>query len=162
MMESVVGRGVRRFGRAALVSADLNRPDFAAAAGLTMFGSVSSHPPATVVSVPVASLGFRSDIVLLALGDSSITENDGLTVVATPPAPDFWWGNFVLAPDASALDAAVALHAEMFPEADFVSVGIDGTDGLGIDATAAGRGLTVERSTVLSATAFCLQPPPNT
>ena len=113
-----------------------------------LFGSVSSHPPATVVSVPVASLGFRTDIMLLALGGSSITEHDGLTVVATPRTPDFWWGNFVLAPDASALDTAVALHAEMFPEADFVSVGIDGTDGaLGIDAAAAGRGLTVERST---------------
>jgi hypothetical protein len=130
MLESVVGRGVRRFGRAArvgatdadqaLVSADLNRPDFAAAAGLTMFGSVSSHPPATVVSVSVASLGFRTDIMLLALGGSSITEHDGLTVVATPRTPDFWWGNFVLAPDASALDTAVALHAEMFPDADFV------------------------------------------
>src|SRR6476660_2424600 len=83
--------------------------------------------------------------------------------MATPRTPDFWWGNFVLAPGASALDAAVALHAEMFPEADFVSVGIDGTDGaLGIDAAAAGRGLTVERSTALSSTAVCLPPRPNT
>ena len=112
--------------------------------------------------MPIASLGFRTDIMLLALGGSAITKHGGLTVVSTPPAPDFWWGNFVLAP-ASALDAAVALHAEMFPEADFVSVGIDGTDGaLGIDAAAAGRGLTVERSTALSSTAVCLPPRPNT
>ena len=128
-----------------------------------MFGSGSSRPPATVVSVPIASLGFRTDIMLLALGGSSITEHDGLTVVATPRTPDFWWGNFVLAPGASTLDAAVALHAEMFPEADFVSVGIDGTSGaLGIDAEAAGHGLTVERSTALSSTAVCLPPHPNT
>src|SRR6478672_7640567 len=127
-----------------------------------MFGSGTSCPPATVVSVPIASLGFRTDIMLLALGGSAITKHGGLTVVATPPAPDFWWGNFVLAPDASALDAALALHAEMFPEADFVSVGIDGTDGLGIDATAAGRGLTVERSTALSSTAVGPPPRPNT
>jgi GNAT superfamily N-acetyltransferase len=101
--------------------------------------------------------------MLLALGGSSITEHDGLTVVATPRTPDFWWGNFVLALGASALDAAVALHAEMFPEADFVSVGIDGTDGaLGIDAEAAGRGLTVQRSTALRSTAVCLPPHPNT
>ena len=94
--------------------------------------------------------------MLLALGGSSITEHDGLTVVATPRTSDFWGGNFVLAPSASALVAAVARHAEMFPEADFVSVGIDGTDGaLGIDAAAAGRGLTVERSTALSSTAVC-------
>jgi hypothetical protein len=87
----------------------------------------------------VHGLPFRQ----LALGGSSITEHDGLTVVATPRTPDFWWGNFVLAPDASALDTAVALHAEMFPEADFVSVGIDGTDGaLGIDAAAAGQPYT--------------------
>jgi hypothetical protein len=119
-----------------------------------MFGSGSSRPPATVVSVPIASLGFRTDIMLLALGGSSITEHDGLTVVATPRTPDFWWGNFVLAPGASALDAAVALHAEMFPEADVVSVGID--------AEAAGHGLMVERSTALSSTAVCLPPHPNT
>ena len=131
--------------------------------GVMMCGSGTSCPPATVVSVPIASLGFRTDIMLLALGGSAITEHDGLTVVATPRTPDFWWGNFVLVPDASALDAAVALHAEMFPEADFVSVGIDGTDGaLGIDAAAAGRGLTVERSTALSSTAVCLPPRPNT
>ena len=128
-----------------------------------MFGSGSSRPPTTVVSVPIASLGFRTDIMLLALGGSSITEHDGLTVVATPRTPDFWWGNFVLAPGASALDAAVALHAEMFPEADFVSVGIDGTVGaLGIDAEAAGHGLTVQRSTALRSTAVCLPPHPNT
>jgi hypothetical protein len=89
--------------------------------GVMMCGSGTSCPPATVVSVPIASLGFRTDIMLLALGGSSITEHDGLTVVATPRTPDFWWGNFVLVPDASALDA------------------------LGIDAAAAGRGLTVER-----------------
>ena len=68
-----------------------------------------------------------------------------------------------MAPDASALDAAVALHAEMFPEADFVSVGIDGTDGaLGVDAAAAGQGLTVERSTALSSTAVGPPPHPKT
>jgi hypothetical protein len=71
-MESVVGRGVRRFGRAALVSADLNRPDFAAAAGLTMFGSVSSHPPATVVSVSVASLVGRSTEIQVSYSRSTV------------------------------------------------------------------------------------------
>jgi GNAT superfamily N-acetyltransferase len=113
--------------------------------------------------VPIASLGFRTDIMLRALGGSSITERDGLTVVATPSTPDFHWGNFVLAPDADALDAAVALHAESFPDADFVSIGIDGTDGApGIDAAAAVHGLTVERITALSCTAARRPPHPNT
>jgi GNAT superfamily N-acetyltransferase len=113
--------------------------------------------------VAIASLGFRTDIMLLALGGSSITERAGLTVVTTPDTPDFWWGNFVLAPDAGAMDAAVALHAEVFPEADFVSVGIDGTDGApGIETAAAARGLIVERITALSATTVCPPPHPNT
>jgi GNAT superfamily N-acetyltransferase len=113
--------------------------------------------------VSIASLGFRTDIMLLALGGSSVTERDGLLVVATPGTPDFWWGNFVLAPDADALDAAVAVHAEAFPAADFVSVGIDGTDGApGIERSAAGHGLTVERITALSATALHPPPHPNT
>jgi hypothetical protein len=101
--------------------------------------------------------------MLLALGGSSITEHDGLTVVATPSTPDFWWGNFVLAPNAGALDAAVALHAEAFPEADFVSIGIDGTDGApGIQTAATAHGLVVGRSTALSSTAVTLPPHPNT
>lgn len=102
--------------------------------------------------MPVASLGFRTDIMLLALSGSSITSRDGLTVVATPKSPDFWWGNFVLAPDVTALDAAVAMHAEAFPDAAFTSIGIDGTDGApGMEAVAAAHGLTVERATALSA-----------
>jgi GNAT superfamily N-acetyltransferase len=117
----------------------------------------------TVGSVPVASLGFRTDLMLLTLGGSSITERDGLTVLATPSTPDFWWGNFVLAPDAGSVEAAVALHAEAFPEADFVSIGVDGTDGApGIEAPAAAQGLTVERITVLSSATVGLPPHPNT
>jgi GNAT superfamily N-acetyltransferase len=113
--------------------------------------------------VSIASLGFRTDIMLLALGGSSISERDGLTVVATPRTPEFYWGNFVLAPNARALEAAVAVHAETFPDADFLSIGVDGTDGApGIEAAAATHGLTVERITALSASAVRQPPRPNT
>ena len=110
--------------------------------------------------MPVASLGFRTDLMLLKLGGSSITEREGLIVAATPAAPDFWWGNFVLAPDAGTLDAAVALHAKAFPAADYAAVGVDGTDGApGIEAVSAVHGLTVERITALSTTK--VRPPPH-
>lgn len=115
---------------------------------------------ATVDRVRIESLGFRTDVMMLQLGGSSVTERDGMLVVATPETPDFWWGNFVLAPSVDALDAAVALHAAAFPRADFTSVGVDGTDGApGVDTVAAAHGLTVERSTALSATA--VRPPPH-
>lgn len=119
--------------------------------------------PRYLYPVPVASLGFRTDLMLLALGGSSITERDGLVVAATPGTPDFWWGNFVLAPDVGALDAAVAVHAKAFPAADFLAIGIDGADGApGVEAAAASHGLLVERITALSATTVRPPPRPNT
>lgn len=113
--------------------------------------------------MPVASLGFRTDLMLLGLDGSSITERDGFVVAATPALPDFWWGNFVLAPEAGALDAAVALHAKAFPAADHLAIGVDGTDGApGVEAAATIHGLKVERNTVLSATEVHPPPHPNT
>ncbi len=112
---------------------------------------------------PPVSLGFRTDIMLLALGGSQVGEQDGLTVVRTPAVPDFWWGNFVLAPDAARVDDAIAAHAAAFPAADFTSVGIDGTDPVpGVEALAAARGMTHEAITMLSAMALVPPARPNT
>ena len=42
------------------------------------------------------SLGFRSDLMLLALQGSTITREADHLVVRTPANPDFHWGNFLL------------------------------------------------------------------
>jgi GNAT superfamily N-acetyltransferase len=113
--------------------------------------------------MPVASLGFRTDLMLLALQGSAVDERaDGLIVVHTPSNPAFWWGNFVLAPAPDALPAAVACFAAEFPAAHHVAIGVDGTDGApGIDDVAGALGLAVERITMLSATAVHPPPRPN-
>lgn len=111
----------------------------------------------------IASLGARTDIMLLALAGSSVVEDGGLVVVRTPDNPAFWWGNFVLAPDVDAVPDAVARFAREHPDARHLAIGVDGTDGApGVDPVAAALGATVERTTVL--TAISLVPParPNT
>lgn len=128
----------------------------------TSFGNDQLTDARYGLPVTVASLGFRTDLMLLALSGSSITERDGFVVAETPYAPDFWWGNFVLAPEAGSLDAAVALHAKAFPAADHVAIGVDGTDGApGIEAAAEANGLTVERITALSTAKMHPPPHPN-
>lgn len=110
----------------------------------------------------VASLGFRTDLMLLALQGSSITEQDGLLVVRTAENPAFWWGNFVLGAGPAAVERALGAFAEAFPAADHVAIGIDGTDGApGVEARAAALDLDVERITMLSATAVRPPPRPN-
>jgi GNAT superfamily N-acetyltransferase len=112
--------------------------------------------------VAITSLGFRTDIMLLALSGSQVREEDGLTVVSTPANPTFWWGNFVLAGDLSRVLDAVHAHGAAFPGADFVSIGVDGTDQTpGIDAVAAAHGLQPDCATVLSATSVAPPPRPN-
>lgn len=101
----------------------------------------------------VASLGFRTDLMLLALGGSEIEARAGRTVVRTPSNPGFYWGNFLLlaGPDAVG-PAASAAFAQAFPAARHVALGVDGTDGApGIEAAAGPLGLRVERISVLTA-----------
>jgi GNAT superfamily N-acetyltransferase len=112
--------------------------------------------------MPVRSLGFRTDIMLLALAGSQVAERDGLTIVRTPGNPAFWWGNFVLAPDVARVGDAVAAHAATFPTADFVSIGVDGTDDPpDLASVAAAHDLEPDSATILSATALVPPPRPN-
>jgi ribosomal protein S18 acetylase RimI-like enzyme len=109
----------------------------------------------------IASLGFRTDLIVLALGGSEIEHGDRHIVVRTPANPTFWWGNFVLfAGPVGTGDVArrLALFAEAFPGADHVTWGIDSVDGtIGAEAELVGAGFELSRDTVLAATS--IRPP---
>ena len=104
----------------------------------------------------IASLGFRTDLMVLGLGGSEIERHARHVVVRTPANPTFWWGNFVLFPDAverAELAGRLELFAHAFPDAEHVAWGIDSTDGTAGDEEAlVEAGFEVGRDTVLTAT----------
>jgi ribosomal protein S18 acetylase RimI-like enzyme len=104
--------------------------------------------------VRTTSLGFRTDLMLLALQGSTITRQADHLVVTTPSNPDFHWGNFVLL-DRPPAPGTAAGWAEQFgrsfPGAPHLSIGVDGTDGAAGDTTdLAAAHLEVTRSVVLT------------
>jgi len=109
----------------------------------------------------VASLGFRTDLMVLALGGSEIEHRERHVVVRTPTNPTYWWGNFVLFADPvepGDLPERLALFAAAFPGAEHVAWGIDSVDGtIGAEDDLAAAGFELSRDTVLIATA--LRPP---
>ncbi|PYC66068.1 GNAT family N-acetyltransferase [Streptomyces tateyamensis] len=109
----------------------------------------------------ITSLGFRTDVALLAASGSEITDHGTHLVVRTPSNPGFHWGNFLLLPAPPGPgDAArwAALFAMEFPDTKHLAFGVDGVDGrAGLPAEHAALGLTAEVSTVL--TAAQLRPP---
>jgi GNAT superfamily N-acetyltransferase len=109
----------------------------------------------------IVSLGFRTDLMVLALGGSELEHHDRHVVVRTPANPTFWWGNFVLfaAPvGPGEVPERLALFAGAFPGAEHVAWGIDSLDGtIGAEAELASEGFELSRDTVLAATS--LRPP---
>jgi GNAT superfamily N-acetyltransferase len=78
----------------------------------------------------IRSLGFRTDVMLLALQASSIEEHDGYRVVRTPSNPSYHWGNFLLIdqdPHPGDLAGWVRTFEREFPGAPHIAIGIDGT-----------------------------------
>ncbi|WP_120337395.1 GNAT family N-acetyltransferase [Cryobacterium soli] len=100
------------------------------------------------------SLGFRTDLMLLALQGSTITRQADHLVVRTPANPDFHWGNFLLFDRPPAPGVAAAWPAQfgrMFQGSSHLSIGVDGTDGAAGDtADLAAAHLEVTRSVVLT------------
>ncbi|MEV8371620.1 GNAT family N-acetyltransferase [Kribbella sp. NPDC056861] len=102
------------------------------------------------------SLGYRTDLMLLQLSGSVLTDEGDYVVVRTPANPSFWWGNYLLfrtpfAPGDGAV-REVIFHRE-FPEAEHVALGIDSTDGVvGSEDELKALGLEIDRSTVMTAT----------
>jgi hypothetical protein len=49
--------------------------------------------------VEVRSLGYRTDLAILALEGSEVTDRGDHFVIRSPGIPDYWWGNFLLLRD---------------------------------------------------------------
>ncbi|HEY7431701.1 MAG TPA: GNAT family N-acetyltransferase [Streptosporangiaceae bacterium] len=103
----------------------------------------------------VASLGFRTDLMLRRLAGADIVDRGEYLVVRTPSNPAFWWGNFLLFPAPAATGAAarwLTVFAAEFPQAGHRAIGVDGTSGdYGDPGEFAVLGLTAEVNTVLTA-----------
>ena len=84
----------------------------------------------------IRSLGFLTDLRLLEMTGSEIEDRGTHLVIRTPSNPTYFWGNFLLLKQppfpGGEREVIGAFHTE-FPEAEHVSIGIDGTE----DQTAA-------------------------
>ena len=108
----------------------------------------------------LTSLGFRTDLAVLALSGSEIEDRGDHLVVRTPDNPTYFWGNFVVFAHAPEADEALAVFAAAFPEADHVAIGID--DGRMAEPTReayAAQGVTGDESVVLTGTALTAPAP---
>ena len=103
----------------------------------------------------ITSLGYRTDLMLLELSASELTDRDEYVVVRTPANPTFWWGNYLLFRTPFTLgDTAkrVEVFEREFPDAEHVALGIDTVDGVvGAEDELVAAGLEWERSTVMTA-----------
>lgn len=110
----------------------------------------------------VTSLGFRTDLMMLAMQGAAIVDQGDHLVVRTATQPTFHWGNFLLFadPPASADTARwQQLFRDEFPNATHMTFGLDTTDGTTGDLRGfAEAGIAAERSVVL--TARVVHPPP--
>jgi hypothetical protein len=113
----------------------------------------------------VVSLGWRTDLMMLRLQGSTITDQGTCLAVRTPSNPTYWWGNFILyaqPPAAGDPGRWLAHFAAEFPEAGHLAFGVDGTHGVtGAAEELIGLGLSLEVSTVLTARAVREPPRPN-
>jgi ribosomal protein S18 acetylase RimI-like enzyme len=105
--------------------------------------------------VEITSLGYRTDLMLLELSGSELTDRGEYVVVRTPANPSFWWGNHLLFRTAFA-PGDTASRLELFhhelPDAKHVALGIDSVDGIaGAEDELVAAGLEIERSTVMTA-----------
>jgi ribosomal protein S18 acetylase RimI-like enzyme len=115
----------------------------------------------------IRSLAYRTDLAMLERSGSEISDHGTHLVVRTPDNPTFWWGNFLLLPEApsSTAEAADWLEAfeREFPLARHRTFGVDGTDGTTADlAPFTAIGLDVEESAVMTAAEVHPPPRPNT
>ncbi len=112
----------------------------------------------------ITSLAWRTDLGLLRLGGSTLTDRGDHLEVRTPHNPTFWWGNFLLLDRAPTEDEApvwVARHREVFA-AEHVSLGVQTVSGNRADlAPLAHLGLEVDLSSVMTATRVHEPPRPN-
>jgi ribosomal protein S18 acetylase RimI-like enzyme len=105
--------------------------------------------------VNITSLGYRTDLKLIELAGSEVTDRGEYVVVRTPANPAYWWGNYLLfrTPFAAGdVATRLELFRSEFPEAKHVALGIDSVDGVvGAEAEVVAAGLEIDRSTVMTA-----------
>lgn len=71
--------------------------------------------------------GWATDLAILELSGSAVTDHGDHLVVRTPDNPEFHWGNFVLVTDPERVDDAAAwvgVFEAAFPGVGWVSVGL--------------------------------------
>jgi len=113
--------------------------------------------------VEVRSLGYRTDLAILALEGSQVTDRGDHLVIRTPGNPDYWWGNFLLLRDLKPGSGSgwMARFAAEFPDAQHMALGLDETDAGTVDPHEL-AGMTMERNAVMTATSVHAPPHPNT
>ena len=75
----------------------------------------------------VRSLGYRTDLAILALEGSQVTDRGDHLVIRTLSNPDYWWGNFLLLRDLQPGSGGgwMARFAAEFPGARHTALGLD-------------------------------------
>jgi predicted GNAT family acetyltransferase len=113
--------------------------------------------------VEVRSLGYRTDLAILALEGSQVTDRGDHLVIRTPRNPGYHWGNFLLLRDLQPRsgDCWIARFAAEFPHAPHVALGLDEPDASAVDPGVL-AGMTMECNAVLTATSVYAPPHPNT
>lgn len=111
----------------------------------------------------VRSLGYRTDLAILALEGSQVTDRGDHLVIRTPGNPDYWWGNFLLLRDLRPGSGGgwLARFAAEFPDARHVALGLDET-GAGTVGPGELAGMTMERNAVMTTVSAHAPPHPNT
>ena len=104
----------------------------------------------------IRSLGYQTDLALLALGGSRIEDRGDHLLVTSPHNPLHWWGNFILVKDTPAAGQAsywLEIFREELPDAEHVAIGIDRGDLVERDLEEfSALQLDVEQSTVMVGT----------
>jgi ribosomal protein S18 acetylase RimI-like enzyme len=113
--------------------------------------------------VEVRSLGYRTDLAILALEGSVVTDRGDHRVIRTPGNPDYWWGNFLLLRELKPGSGGgwMARFAAEFPDARHVALGLDEPDARAVDPGEF-PGMTMARNAVMTATSVQAPPHPNT
>jgi len=109
--------------------------------------------------VEVRSLGYRTDLAILELEGSQVTDRGDHFVISTPGNPAYWWGNFLLLRDLKPGSGSgwLARFAAAFPGARHIALGLDETDAGTIDPGEL-TGMTMEQNAVLTATSVHAPP----
>jgi len=113
--------------------------------------------------VEIRSLGYRTDLAILALQGSQVSDRGDHLVIRTTDNPDYWWGNFLLLRDLKPGSGAgwLASFAAEFPGARHVALGVDEPHAARVDPGEL-AGMTLERNAVMTAIAVHAPPRPNT